>query len=171
MIRMYPIGYVESEYTDPKKLKIACKEGTKFAGESSVVLYEENVDMLEGLEQFSHAWILFHLHKADDRVEPVTHPGAGEMKLPQKGRSTASYPGRRRMPLVGVFASRSQYRPNHIALRLVRISEIKGNRMKVIGLDAVNDSPVLDIKPFVPHFDVADEPKVASWYEGWQDGR
>lgn len=152
MIEIVPIGFVESSYSDPSKLTIACKKGTAFDDDSAIVINEELKPMLRGLEEFSHAWVLFHLHKAE-RVEPVTHPGTPDMKD---------------LPKVGVLASRSQYRQNHIALRLVKIKKIEGRTIRVNGLDAISGSPVIDIKPYVPHFDLPENPRVAEWYKDWK---
>ena len=66
-----------------------------------------------------------------------------------------------------MFASRSQYRPNHIALRLVELVKVKGNRLEVRGLDAINNSEVLDIKPYIPQFDRPEKIRVADWYDRW----
>lgn len=153
MISMQEIGHVNSGFKEPEELKVACREGRLFSAESEIVLTCGHPEMLKGLEHFSHAWILYHLHRAG-RVEPVTHPGPAGMKLPK----------------AGVLASRSQYRPNHIALRLVQIVKVKEGSVKVKGLDAIDGSPVLDIKPYVTHFDLPENPKVAEWYEGWSGG-
>jgi tRNA-Thr(GGU) m(6)t(6)A37 methyltransferase TsaA len=149
-ITMQPIGKVFSGFTDPKELREACSKGRHFAAESEIAV-DGKEEMLRGLSGFSHAWVLFHLHKAN-RVEPVTHPGP---------------PGMKSLPKVGVLASRSQYRPNHIALRLVELISVEGKRVRVRGLDAIDGSPVLDIKPYVQHFDRPDNPKEAEWYRGW----
>lgn len=79
----------------------------------------------------------------------LTHPGP---------------PGVKDIPKVGVFASRSQYRPNPIALRLVKLIRIQENILHVEGLDAINESVVLDIKPYIDGFDRPGEFKVADWY-------
>ena len=152
-IQMEPIGRVKSKFRKPEELHIACKKGRLFNAQSEIILASRNKKMLAGLEEFSHVWVIFHLHKAD-KVEAVTYPGPSRISG---------------LPPVGVLASRSQYRPNHIALRLVQIIEVRGNSLKIMGLDAIDDSPVLDIKPYVPHFDMPASPKTAYWYEGWSD--
>ncbi len=151
MIRLMPIGHVESPYKHHEELEMACLKGRRFRESSKIIIEDYCVGMLKGLEEFSHAWILFHLHKAD-RIEPVTHPGPPEMKG---------------LPKVGVLASRSQFRPNHIGMRLVNITGIEGNTIRVTGLDAMDGTPVIDIKPYVPHFDLPESPKVAGWYKDW----
>ncbi|MCX8179732.1 MAG: SAM-dependent methyltransferase [Candidatus Aenigmarchaeota archaeon] len=68
------------------------------------------------------------------------------------------------LPKVGVFASRSQYRPNKIALRLVKLEKIEKNVLYVKGLDAINKTPVIDIKPYIKEFDRPLKFKQAPWY-------
>jgi tRNA-Thr(GGU) m(6)t(6)A37 methyltransferase TsaA len=151
MYEVKPIGRVSSIYRKPEEVHFACEEGLHADTESEIVLRSDLRPALEGLEEFSHIWVIYRLDRAR-RTEVRTHPGPPEMKD---------------LPRVGVFASRSQYRPNHIALRLVELVEIRENRLVVRGLDAINNSPVLDIKPYVPYFDLPENPRVADWYRWW----
>ncbi|MBL7160412.1 MAG: tRNA (N6-threonylcarbamoyladenosine(37)-N6)-methyltransferase TrmO [Candidatus Aenigmarchaeota archaeon] len=144
-----PIGFVSSHFTRPKDLVIACEKGMKTKTSSKIIIEERFASGLEGLEEFSHVFVLYYLDMAE-RIELKTHPGPPSVKG---------------LPKVGVFASRSQYRPNKIALRLARIVKIEKNVLHVEGLDAVDNSPVLDIKPYVSGFDRPKEFKTASWYD------
>ncbi len=148
-IRMEPIGTVVSDYTEPEELWFACEKGLKTANRSKIFINDAYMEGLVGLDKFSHAFILYHLDRAT-RLELTTHPGPSS----EQG-----------LPKVGVFASRSQYRPNHIALRLVRVVRVKGNELCVEGLDAINGSQVLDIKPYVHGFDRPENFSCASWYD------
>ena len=65
--------------------------------------------------------------------------------------------GRKELPPVGVFASRSPYRPNSLGRATVKLIERRGNSLIVQGLDAIDGAPVLDIKPFIPGYDSPDE--------------
>lgn len=150
MIRLEPIGSVVSEFSRPEDLHIACKEGRNFQGVSRIFLKEHLKRGLEGLSEFSHLWVIYYLNKAD-RTDIKAYPGPSFIEG---------------LPEVGVFASRSQFRPNHIALRLVKLLDIEDNILEVQGLDAIDGSPVLDIKPFVKGFDYPENPKTAEWY-GW----
>lgn len=145
------IGYVESEYKNPKDLIFACEKGLKTKTDAKIILNEEYKTATLGLEEFSHAFVMFYLDKAT-KIELVTHPGPPGIDLPK----------------VGVYASRSQYRPNHIALRLVKIIKVDGNVLQVEGLDAIDGTRVLDVKPYVSGFDRPNEFKTASWYD-WLD--
>lgn len=146
-----PIGKISSIFRNPEELRFACEDGLHTHTESEIVLRRDLAPALEGLEEFSHIWVIYKLGKAD-RVEIRTHPGPPKIKD---------------LPKVGVFASRSQYRPNHIALRLVELVNVKGNRLEVRGLDAINNSEVLDIKPYIPQFDRPEKIRVADWYGRW----
>jgi tRNA-Thr(GGU) m(6)t(6)A37 methyltransferase TsaA len=88
---------------------------------------------LGGVESFSHLFILYWLHeisiKAKERLK--THPR-----------------GRKDMPLLGIFATRTPYRPNPIGLTLVELLKIEGSILTVRGLDAFDGTPILDIKPY-----------------------
>jgi tRNA-Thr(GGU) m(6)t(6)A37 methyltransferase TsaA len=146
-----PIGKIVSMFRNPEELHFACEGGLHTDTDSEIMLRKDLAPALEGLEGFSHIWVIYKLCKAE-RVEIKTHPGPPSIKD---------------LPKVGVFASRSQYRPNHIALRLVELVEVNGNSLKVRGLDAINNSSVLDIKPYIPQFDRPDKPRVADWYGRW----
>lgn len=120
-----PIGYVENscnELLDPDTLR---------ALESRIVLNPELTAGLSGLEEREKILIVFYF----DRL-------AGEsFELLQHRRGQAD------QPIRGVFALRSPRRPNHIGVTEADLLEIRGNVLRVRGLDAVNGTPVLDIKP------------------------
>jgi len=92
---------------------------------------------LEGIEGFSHIWVLWWFDR-----------------FPEPPDSTHVHPeGRAELPPVGLFATRSPRRPNPIAMTAVRLLERNGNRLRVEGLDACQDTPVLDIKPYLQRGD------------------
>lgn len=92
---------------------------------------------LEGLAEFSHVEVLFHLH------------GVGEASV-VKGRRHPR--GNANWPQVGIFAQRAKARPNRIAATICQLVSVQGLTIKVKGLDALNGSPVLDIKPVFAEF-------------------
>ncbi len=102
----------------------------------------------QGLEEFSHVLIVYLLDRA--RYQPERH----RVRRP---RSQAD------MPEVGIFAQRGKDRPNPIGLTAVEIVAVEPDRLTVKGLDAIDGSPVLDIKPYFPHFDHVEEPKTPEW--------
>ncbi len=89
---------------------------------------------LERLQEFSHVWILFHFHHNQNWKPKV---------LPPRGSPTK----------VGVFASRSPYRPNPIGMSCVKLKKIQGLKIEVEGFDLLDQTPVLDIKPYLPYAD------------------
>ena len=117
--------------------------------ESSVRLYTEYAPGLLGLDQFSHAIVVTHLHKAE--WDPHNHL----LRHPQE---------REDMPLLGIFAQRARHRPNSIGVTAVSIINVKENELTVRGLDAIDGTPVLDIKPYVPQYDKRDA-TIPQWME------
>ncbi len=115
---------------------------------SRVALSPEWVDGLDGIEEFSHIIVIFCLDRArDDRpMRLKTHPM-----------------GMKELPEVGIFCTRTPARPNGIATTTVKLLHREGNTLTVEGLDAYNDTPVLDIKPYLPRGDSVAEAKVADW--------
>ena len=90
---------------------------------------------MEGLESFKHLIVVYHFSKVQGYLEKV-HP-MGDQSLPKRG----------------VLATRSPYRPNPLGITLVEVLGIKGTTIEVTGLDALNDTPIIDIKPYEEHFD------------------
>ena len=117
---------------------------------SEVIIEERWAEALEGIEDFSHIIVLFWMHRlpAEQRLNTQTHPQ-----------------GRQDLPLVGIFVTRSPRRPNPVGLTVVELLERNGNRLKVRGLDALEGSPVLDIKPYLPRSDRVACPRVPWWVE------
>jgi len=123
------------------------------AGElSKVKIFPEFCQGLRRLNDFSHIIILywFHLRDKEDerrtlRVVPRRHPGAAQ---------------------VGVFACRSPSRPNPIGLCVAELVEIEGCDLTVRGLDALQNSPIIDIKPYIPRMDSIPNARVPEWTSG-----
>jgi tRNA-Thr(GGU) m(6)t(6)A37 methyltransferase TsaA len=117
---------------------------------SEIVLDEHLANGLDGIEQFSHLLVLFWMHRAAE-AEPVRM-----RRRPQ---------GRQDMPEVGIFAQRARHRPNPIGVTAVTLLRRDKNRLVVRGLDAINGTPVLDVKPYVPQFDSVTSPAVPGWVD------
>ena len=118
---------------------------------SEVVLNPKYEDGLEGIENYSHLLILFWL----SRIPPKGR--GGMLKIHPKSRPD--------LPLVGIFSTRTQYRPNPIGLTLVQLLKRKKNILEVRGLDAMNGTPVLDIKPISPRTEFPRKIRVPEWYQ------
>ena len=130
-IKMSPIGFVRSS-----RQKM---EDDRWDAESAHIELSPhfNAESLSGLSDFSHAEILFYMH----RVEAA------------KIETTARHPRNNiKWPKVGIFAQRGKNRPNQIGLTICKILRVHGNELHVEGLDAIDGTPVLDIKPWVQEF-------------------
>jgi len=115
--------------------------------ESRIELDPELAPGLEGLDQFSHALVLFHMHLVPESERPV---------LRRHPRDRAD------MPELGVFAQRARMRPNHVGVTACEIVRVEPAAVIVRGLDAIDGTPVLDLKPYVPDFDRRDA-RVPEW--------
>lgn len=142
-IELTPIANVSS----PVKNKVDENWGSVI---SKIVLKQEYVGALKGLEEFSHAIVVTYLHKAKyDR----------EKHLQRRPRGLDS------MPKVGIFSQRAKDRPNPIGVTAVKIVKVADDYLDVQGLDTINNTPVLDIKPYYPQYDRIDSPKIPEWVE------
>lgn len=130
-IIMRPVGYVSNQVAERKD---------QFWGKdvSTINLFEEFRGGFTGLEGFSHAIILCYLDKAC--YKPEKH-------LLRRPRN------RQDMPLLGIFSQRTKDHPNQIGITSVEILSVSETSITIKGLDAINGTPVLDIKPYYPVFD------------------
>ena len=122
------IGVVKSPYKEPTFDRLNLKD--IFA---EIVVNQDLKEALDGLEGFSHIIVLYWLHKAKPTAEMKTFPM-----------------GRQDVPKQGLFAVRTTRRPNPIGKTTVRLLSREGNVLKVQGLDAIDGSPVIDIKCYIP---------------------
>jgi tRNA-Thr(GGU) m(6)t(6)A37 methyltransferase TsaA len=107
---------------------------------------------LDGLEDFSHIWVIYWFHGND---------------IPEKRRTLKVHPrANPANPLTGVFATRSPRRPNLLGLAACGLIRREGNRLEVTGLDAWDGSPVVDIKPYLPQLDSFPQSTIPKWAEG-----
>jgi tRNA-Thr(GGU) m(6)t(6)A37 methyltransferase TsaA len=139
-ICLEPVGFVK---TDTVSKEVRDKNVV-----SRIVFREEYSEALEGVEEFSHLFVLFWLHRMSDEKKRI-------MKVRPRGRSD--------MPLLGIFATRTPHRPNPIGLTRVKLLKVEGNVTTVQGLDAFDGTPVLDIKPF-DIWDTTEDFKVPAWW-------
>ena len=105
----------------------------------SLNIFKKYTDALKGLDGFSHVFVLYWFDRND---------------TPEKRSILQVHPrGNKKNPLTGVFACRAPVRPNLIALSLCRIISVKNNIVYIENIDALNNSPILDIKPYIPQID------------------
>lgn len=117
---------------------------------AEIELNDELAAGLAGIEQFSHAIIIFLMHRY--RFDPARDL----IRRPQE---------RADMPLLGAFAQRAKHRPNPIGITAVELIKVQANKVTVRGLDAIDGTPVLDIKPYVPAFDMRLDAVTPDWME------
>lgn len=138
---MRPIGVIHSPYTEKGQTPI---QPSRSQAPGSVEVYPEFAEGLQGLEGFSHIIILYIFHQSKGyslRVKPfLDHQEHG------------------------LFATRYPYRPNPIGLSIVRVEGIQANILNVADIDVLDGTPLLDIKPYVPDFDVRENARTG-WYE------
>ena len=145
-ILMYPVAHIRSDF--PTKFGIPKQSGLSQALEARVVFCPEyrSADAVRGLEEFSHIWLLWQFSAA------VRPPRLGGNKR------------------VGVFASRSPFRPNHIGLSCVKLERIdytgEGPVLIVRGADLMDGTPILDVKPYLPYADSRPDAAVVSGRPG-----
>jgi tRNA-Thr(GGU) m(6)t(6)A37 methyltransferase TsaA len=141
-IIIHPIGVIYSPYKEPRDMPI---QGTfKSEIEARIELNKEYAVGLKDLEGFSHAILLYYFHKSQ-REELVTEPFLEPVKH-------------------GIFAVRSPHRPNHIGFSIVKIKKITGNEIYFTEADVLDETPLLDIKPYIKHFDARDN-VVSGWVD------
>jgi tRNA-Thr(GGU) m(6)t(6)A37 methyltransferase TsaA len=124
--------------------------GDRWQDEDAIVQVDPIwIEALEGLEGFSHIWIVWWLHHSADPPDSLS-------VRPQR---------RQEMPEVGLFATRSPRRPNPLAMTAVRLIERTGGTLRVNGLDAYQGTPILDIKPYLPRGDLIVEATGPEWLQ------
>lgn len=136
------IGYVTTDFGEEVKKQ----PGTTV---STLIINPKIASALDGIELYSHLIIIYYMHKVTAIKELKIHP-------------------RRRNDLgkVGLFATRTPNRPNPIGVTVVKLLERHYNIVKVQGLDAVDGTPILDIKPYT-YSDMRDNVDVPEWYKSF----
>jgi tRNA (adenine37-N6)-methyltransferase len=145
-ITFVPIGTIHSPFTDPAGMPIQPAGAAGVRG--SIVIYPVFQAGLQDLSGFSRIIILYPFHRSH-------------------GYSLAVTPFLDTEPH-GVFATRAPRRPNAIGLSIVRLVAVNGNELVIEGVDILDGTPLLDIKPYVPAFDAYPDEK-AGWLEGCKD--
>ncbi len=137
-----PIGIIHSPFTTPKGSPIQPSAASGIAGR--VEIYPEFVAGLKDLADFSHIFLIYHFHLSQKfalKVKPF---------LDDQQR--------------GLFATRAPSRPNPIGISVVRLMKIEGPNLYIQNVDIIDGTPLLDIKPYVPAFDVHPADKIG-WIE------
>lgn len=140
MFELEPIGYAKTPFEKIEDMPIQPKGAAGIKG--SVIIDSRLIPGLKDLEGFSHVYLIYHFHKAAKTSLSVT-PFMDTVER-------------------GVFSTRSPLRPNHIGLSIVELGQIEGNVIHINGIDLLNDTPILDIKPYIQQFD-----RIENSCSGW----
>lgn len=142
-----PIGIIHSPFTEPRGMPIQPAGARGVAG--TVEVFDEFRDGLADLDGFSHVILLYHFHRSEGfslSVVPF---------LDAQAR--------------GVFATRAPRRPNPIGLSVVKLCAVEGGVLHIENVDVLDGTPLLDIKPYVPQFDAAEDVRTG-WLEAAGEG-
>lgn len=137
-IKLKPIAFVKNDIKEPRF-------GSFADVISEIIVDEKLTDALNGIEGYSHVIIVYWMDRVKDYV--VTHRPQGNLEV----------------PIVGIFACRCPKRPNPVAVTTVKLLEHKGNKIKVKGLDILDGTPIIDIKPYWPKYDKVEDERVPDW--------
>lgn len=141
MCDIKPIAFIRSPFAE--KFGVP-RQGNLAPHVVSEIVFEpafRNADCVRGLEQFSHLWLIWQFHRNGSAWHPTVRP-------PRLGGNTR----------LGVFATRSPFRPNGLGLSVVKLVSVEpGPVLRVSGADMVDGTPIFDIKPYVPYSDAIPE--------------
>jgi tRNA (adenine37-N6)-methyltransferase len=169
-----PVGVIESCY---RQCVGTPRQGLLVPNSRAAVVLTSNMspEAMDGLEEFSHVWLSFKFHlntnllKEAKAFQGVVDDISGDSRGNRKYTFTAKITPPMLKEKKGVLATRSPHRPNPIGVTLARVEKVdkKTRRLHVSACDLVNGTPILDIKPFVPMYDTANEDpkghKVPAW--------
>ncbi len=144
-MELKPIAYIKTDF--PEKFGIPRQSGRVPGLKGRIILEKEfrDPDFIRGIEEFSHLWLIWGFSENErEKISPTVRP-------PRLGGNVR----------VGVFATRSPFRPNPIGLSCVKLEKIEkdeklGTILTVGGIDMKDGTPVYDIKPYIPHADMVE---------------
>jgi tRNA-Thr(GGU) m(6)t(6)A37 methyltransferase TsaA len=139
-----PVGVVHSPFKEPRGTPIQSTAARDVEG--VIEVFPQYAEGLRDIEGYSHLILIYHFHLCNEPsliVRPYLDDGTH-----------------------GVFATRAPARPNPIGISVVRLVRVDGTRLHVEGVDILDGTPVLDIKPYLPQFDAIDTERI-----GWLEGR
>ena len=143
---MKPIGIIHSPFTDIENMPIQPKGAADVEG--TVHIRESYIEGLKDLAGFSHIYLIYLFHKTQ-RISLTVTPFMDSTER-------------------GVFATRSPLRPNHIGLSIVQLVKIRHGILTVKGIDVLDETPLLDIKPYIRNFDAVEE-SLSGWVAASED--
>jgi tRNA-Thr(GGU) m(6)t(6)A37 methyltransferase TsaA len=138
-----PIGSIHSPYTEREGMPIQPRGSQAVAG--TVELFPEFAEGLKDLDGFSHVILLYHFHRSEGYSLTVTPFMDTEKR--------------------GLFSTRAPKRPNPIGLSIVRLVAVQNTTLHILGVDVLDGTPLLDIKPYAPAFDQPSGEIRSGWLE------
>ena len=139
-VMVRPIGVVRNGVREPKM------DGWSDV-RSDILVREELSEALDGIEEYSHVIVIFSFDKVPETEQRSRVRPRGDTRIPEQG----------------VLATRSQVRPSPIGVSVVRLLRRRQNVLRVQSLDAIDGTPVLDIKPYFPNYDAYPDADVPDW--------
>ncbi len=137
-IKLKPIGFVKNSVKEPRF--------GSFADEVSEIIVDKKfTEALNSIDDYSHVIIVYWMDKVKKSV--ITHRPQGNPNV----------------PIVGIFSCRCPQRPNPIAITTVKLIGHEGNKIKVKGLDILDGTPIIDIKPYWPQYDKVENARIPDW--------
>lgn len=148
-INLESIGTILTEFTQANNMPVQ-----PCGGENSIakiVIKDEYIEGLKDLDEFSHIYLIYYFHKTkEDKLEVIPFNDKTNSKR-------------------GVFSTRTPVHPNRIGLSLVKLESIKDNVIEIRGVDILNETPLLDIKPYIPNFDFINADVKSGWMKSSLD--
>lgn len=136
-MELKPVGVIHSPF---KTTKDAPRQGRPVGAECEIEVFPEFAPALKDIEKATHLIVLYWCHQAARDLLQAKTPHGPEIR--------------------GVFACRAPFRPNPVAFCVAELLRVDGNRLRVRGLDAIEGSPLLDLKPYFPELDSVPEARV-----------
>ena len=148
-VSIRPIAVVRNDMREPRM-------GGWEQVRSDLIFRDDLLEALDGIEDYSHVIVIFAFHR-----------------LPEEEKSSGKiHPrGNESLPLQGVLATRTQRRPSGIGMTVVPLLRRRRNVLRVRGLDAIDGTPVLDIKPYLPFYDSVPDARIPAWSRRLSESR
>ena len=141
-IQFIHIGIIHSPILEKESSPI---QSSRSEVEATLEIFPKYQDGLQGIEGFSHIYLFYEFHRMNPDIELVVKPLLDDQ-------------------LHGIFATRYPVRPNALGFSVVRLISQQGNILNVRGADMLDGTPLLDIKPYIPEFDIFEVDKIG-WYQ------
>ena len=148
-----PIGFVKNKIKEPR----FCNFNNEI---SELILNKKFAKALKGLNDYSHIIVVYWMNKVVDELRSSSPFANARVKNYVIQHRPQGNPA---VPIVGIFACRCPARPNPIGITTVKLIKHQGNKIKVKGLDILDKTPIIDIKPYWPQYDKVGKAKVPAW--------